>query len=116
MEPSASQLSSINQRLCASQNFLTAFKSNGFPRVWAAITAFVFSDRKQIKEEDIRFESIAENDVFLPYKEAVNSFKREYIEMALDECHWNQTLTAKKLKLQRTYLARLIKELDINKI
>ena len=78
--------------------------------------AFVFSDRKQIKEEDIRFESIAENDVFLPYKEAVNSFKREYIEMALDECHWNLTLTAKKLKLQRTYLARLIKELDINKI
>ncbi len=78
--------------------------------------AFVFSDKKQIKEENIRFESMTENDLFLPYKEAVNSFKREYIERALDECHWNQTLTAKKLKLQRTYLARLIKELDISKI
>lgn len=78
--------------------------------------AFVFSDRKQIKEEDIRFESVSGSDIFLPYKEAVYSFKREYIERALDECHWNQTLTAKKLKLQRTYLARLIKELDISKI
>lgn len=78
--------------------------------------AFVFSDKKQIKEEDIRFESVSGSDLFLPYKEAVYSFKREYIERALDECHWNQTLTAKKLKLQRTYLARLIKELDISKI
>jgi Nif-specific regulatory protein len=78
--------------------------------------AFVFSDKKQIKEENIRFESVVESDLLLPYKEAVNSFKREYIERALDECHWNQTLTAKKLKLQRTYLARLIKELDISKI
>ena len=78
--------------------------------------AFVFSDKKQIEEEDIRFESVNESDIFLPYKEAVYSFKREYIERALDECHWNQTVTAKKLKLQRTYLARLIKELDISKI
>ncbi|MBQ2294958.1 MAG: sigma-54-dependent Fis family transcriptional regulator [Spirochaetales bacterium] len=78
--------------------------------------AFVFSDKKQIKEEDIRFESIIDSDIFLPYKEAVFAFKREYIERALDECHWNQTLTAKKLKLQRTYLARLIKELNISKI
>lgn len=78
--------------------------------------AFVFSDKKQIKEEDIHFESVSESDIFLPYKEAVYSFKREYIERALDECHWNQTLAAKKLKLQRTYLARLIRELDISKI
>ncbi len=43
-DPSASQLSSINHKLCLSQNFLTTPKSNGFPRVCAAITTFVFSD------------------------------------------------------------------------
>jgi hypothetical protein len=43
-EPSASQLSSISHRLCLSQNSFTFFKSNGFPRVWAIITAFVLLD------------------------------------------------------------------------
>ena len=43
-EPSASQLSSINQRLCLSQNSLTVFRSKGFPKVCAIITALVFSD------------------------------------------------------------------------
>ena len=43
-EPSASQLSSTNQRLCLSQNSLTADKSNGLPSVCAIITAFVLSE------------------------------------------------------------------------
>ena len=41
-DPSASQLSSISQRLYFSQNSLTAFISNGLPRECASITAFVF--------------------------------------------------------------------------
>jgi Nif-specific regulatory protein len=32
---------------------------------------------------------------------------------ALEDNHWNQTETAKVLDIQRTYLSRLIKELDI---
>ena len=43
--PSASQLSSTNHRLCASQNALTADKSNGLPSVWAIMTAFVLGER-----------------------------------------------------------------------
>jgi Nif-specific regulatory protein len=32
----------------------------------------------------------------------------------LEENHWNQTEAAKVLGIQRTYLSRLIKELEIN--
>lgn len=72
----------------------------------------------KITEDLILFDSVSTEGQFtlLPLKEAVLSFKREYIINALDEFHWNQTLTAKKLKVQRTYLARLIKELEISKI
>src|SRR5574344_20051 len=44
-EPKASQLSSTSHKLCLSQNDFTAFKSNGFPKVCAIITAFVFLER-----------------------------------------------------------------------
>lgn len=49
-------------------------------------------------------------------KDAVNDFKRDYIIEALDFCGWNQTKTAEVLGIQRTYLSRLIKELNIDKI
>ena len=44
-EPNASQLSSTNHRLCFMQNSLTILISNGFPRVWAIITALVLGLR-----------------------------------------------------------------------
>ena len=43
-DPSASQLSSISQRLCFWQKSFSAFRSNGFPSVCASMTAFVFGD------------------------------------------------------------------------
>jgi Nif-specific regulatory protein len=46
-------------------------------------------------------------------KEALSIFKRHFIMKALEDNHWNQTETAKVLDIQRTYLSRLIKELDI---
>jgi Nif-specific regulatory protein len=46
-------------------------------------------------------------------KEALSIFKRHFIMKALEENHWNQTESAKVLDIQRTYLSRLIKELDI---
>ena len=46
-------------------------------------------------------------------KEALAIFKRHFIMKALEDNHWNQTETAKVLDIQRTYLSRLIKELDI---
>jgi Nif-specific regulatory protein len=48
-------------------------------------------------------------------KDAVNSFKRNYIRTLLEKHSWNQTETAKVLGIQRTYLSKLIKELDIKK-
>ena len=46
-------------------------------------------------------------------KIAVNVFKANFIHKVLDEYAWNQTESAKALNIQRTYLARLIKELNI---
>jgi Nif-specific regulatory protein len=44
---------------------------------------------------------------------AINIFKTHFIQEKLKENHWNQTETAKTLDIQRTYLSRLIKELNI---
>jgi Nif-specific regulatory protein len=46
-------------------------------------------------------------------KNAINSFKTHYIRKILEENNWNQTESSKDLGIQRTYLSRLIKELDI---
>lgn len=48
-------------------------------------------------------------------KDAINLFKRHYIQESLEMNSWSQTQTAKILGIQRTYLSRLIKELKINK-
>jgi DNA-binding NtrC family response regulator len=40
-------------------------------------------------------------------------FKRYYIRQTLEMNRWNQTKTAKLLGIQRTYLSRLVKELEI---
>jgi Nif-specific regulatory protein len=52
----------------------------------------------------------------LELKEAISAFKKNYIRAALDQNRWNQTETARHLKIQRTYLSRLIKELNIQQI
>ena len=46
-------------------------------------------------------------------KDAVNYFKKSYIESTLQMCGWNQTKAAERMEIQRTYLSRLIKELEI---
>jgi len=48
-------------------------------------------------------------------KGAINLFKKHFIVKALNENDWKQTETAKRLGIQRTYLSRLLKELDIRK-
>jgi Nif-specific regulatory protein len=50
-----------------------------------------------------------------PLKSAVNLFKRHYIAGVLQEHDWNQTKAARALGVQRTYLSRLIKELEISR-
>jgi Nif-specific regulatory protein len=46
-------------------------------------------------------------------KTAMNAFRANFIRKVLDENQWNQTETAKALDIQRTYLSRLMKELNI---
>jgi len=46
-------------------------------------------------------------------KTAENLFRTRFIRQVLEENKGNQTETAKALNIQRTYLSRLIKELDI---
>jgi Nif-specific regulatory protein len=50
-----------------------------------------------------------------PLKGAVNLFKKHYIAGVLQSNNWNQTRAARALGVQRTYLSRLIKELEISK-
>ncbi len=46
-------------------------------------------------------------------KEAINQFKRHFIRNVLKKHSWNQTEASKVLGIQRTYLSKLVKELDI---
>ena len=48
-------------------------------------------------------------------KNAIESFKKEYVTKILEENSWNQTKTAKVLGIQRTYVIKLINELNIQK-
>jgi len=48
-------------------------------------------------------------------KNALDTFKKEYVTKILEENGWNQTKTAAVLGIQRTYVIRLINELQIRK-
>ncbi|MCP5514285.1 MAG: sigma-54-dependent Fis family transcriptional regulator [Spirochaetales bacterium] len=67
---------------------------------------------KTIKPEDIEFKNYEKN-IILPLKTAINKFKKNYIIKALKANEWNQSRTSSVLGIQRTYLSRLINELEI---
>ncbi len=46
----------------------------------------------------------------LPYHESIEAHSRYIIERAIEEADGNQSKAADRLKLQRTYLARLLKQ------
>ncbi len=48
------------------------------------------------------------------YTEAVNAFKKLLITRTMEETGYNKTITARKLGLNRTYLFKLMKELELN--
>jgi Nif-specific regulatory protein len=79
--------------------------------------ACVIGKNRQIRREDLFLN--ARTEISEPrggernLKSAINSFKTQFIRKVLEENKWNQTETAKTLDIQRTYLSRLIKELDI---
>ncbi len=65
--------------------------------------------------ENMSFKSM-DMDAILTLREAVNNFKRDYIIKVLEKTGWKQTKASVVLKIQRTYLSRLISELNISKI
>jgi Nif-specific regulatory protein len=79
--------------------------------------ACVIGKNRQIRREDLflnaRMEISEPKGGERNLKNAINSFKTQFIRKILEENKWNQTETAKALDIQRTYLSRLIKELDI---
>ncbi|MCX7787164.1 MAG: sigma-54 dependent transcriptional regulator, partial [Spirochaetes bacterium] len=50
-----------------------------------------------------------------PFREALLAFKKSFITHALQRHNWNQTEVAKVLGIQRTYLSKLIRELEITR-
>ncbi len=81
--------------------------------------AVVICTESHIRPEDLalstRFGNGGDEYRGKSLKEAVNLFKRHYIERSLERNNWKQTDTARMLGVQRTYLSRLIKDLDIRK-
>ena len=82
--------------------------------------AIVFCNGLTIKKEHIIiYKSYIKKEVngkSKSLKDALTDFKKEFIIEVLEENKWNQTNTARELEIQRTYLARLIKELNISKL
>ncbi|MCL2381542.1 MAG: sigma 54-interacting transcriptional regulator [Treponema sp.] len=80
--------------------------------------ACVIGKGKFVQAEDIFLKSLPgelmPKDGSRKLKTAENAFRTRYIRKVLGEHNWNQTETAKALGIQRTYLSRLIKELEIN--
>ncbi len=79
--------------------------------------AIIMSDSDRIRLEDLPPEitEIKTNDIQIgrSLKDAQEHFKKNFILQSLSLCGGNKTKTAKILDIQRTYLSRLIKELNI---
>lgn len=79
--------------------------------------AVVITKDEYIKPEafilgsDPRVEEEAYSDQTL--KDAVNIFKKHFIRKALESNGWQQTKTAQMIGIQRTYLSKLIRDLQI---
>jgi len=81
--------------------------------------ACVIGNKKWIEPSDL-FIKTNNNDTMMDgesidrdLKKALNVFKTSFIRKVLDENKWNQTEAARALAIQRTYLSRLVKELNI---
>jgi Nif-specific regulatory protein len=78
--------------------------------------ACVIGRSNWIQREDIFLKSgydIEREEGGRDLKTAVNVFKAQYIRRVLEENGWNRTETAKALGIQRTYLSRLVGDLEI---
>ncbi|NIV71635.1 AAA domain-containing protein [Candidatus Saccharibacteria bacterium] len=80
--------------------------------------AVVLGESDRLSQKDFPFlesPAVVNNELFKPryLQDALNEFKREYISQILQQTGGNQKQAAEILNIQRTYLNRLIKELEI---
>ena len=66
--------------------------------------------KKPIEETCVSF---LDNEDDKTLKTAINRFKKSYVTQILEQTSWNQTEAAKILGIQRTYVSRLMNELEI---
>ncbi|MDR0706684.1 MAG: sigma 54-interacting transcriptional regulator, partial [Treponema sp.] len=80
--------------------------------------ACVLGRHKRIGADDLFLKKVnlVEKEESRDLKTAIDSFKAQFIKKALEENKWNQTATAKILDIQRTYLSKLIKDLEIEPV
>ena len=77
--------------------------------------AFIVCKTKTIDCADLTLGTNSMEKLDMTLKDAVDGFKRDYITKVLEANNWNQTKTAKVLGIQRTYVIKLINELQIKK-
>ncbi len=81
--------------------------------------AVVIGNDEYVKIEDLilKVDGQSEQDEYegKTFKEAINLFKKHFIKNALERHGGRQTETARSLGIQRTYLSKLIKELDVTR-
>ncbi len=79
--------------------------------------AVVMARGDSIAVEDLLLPGLGggSSDVFSgkPLREALNLFKKRFLTATLQKHRWNQTAAARELGIQRTYLTKLIKDLEI---
>jgi transcriptional regulator with GAF, ATPase, and Fis domain len=81
--------------------------------------AVVISRHETILPEDLLLHGRDVNDQARYHgkglKEGITLFKKHFIRAALERHGWNHTATAKELDIQRSYLSKLVKDLNLKR-
>lgn len=99
------------------------WKGNADELINAVQRAFIVGNPPVIESADLGIESVnifSENiSKYLQenktLKNATEAFKKKYLTKILEDNGWNQTKAARVLGIQRTYVIKLINELDIRR-
>jgi len=79
--------------------------------------AAVIANNEYIQPEDLMLQTDKKPEEYRgeTLRNAVTQFKKHFIKNVLDSHGWKQTNAARELGIQRTYLSKLIKELNLRK-